>query len=124
MSLGDVIREKRKAMKLNLADVADYIGVRVSYLSDLERGAKNSLPDQKLERLAEKLELDFEQLRAAQAESRRAFRLDAQQVPPQQRVIGAVLERRWTSLTTQQVSDLERLLLGEWEDERNGRSRV
>lgn len=36
--LGDIIREKRKLMKLSLRDAADGIGISHSYLSTLEKG--------------------------------------------------------------------------------------
>lgn len=36
--LGDMIREKRKLMKLSLRDAADGIGISHSYLSTLEKG--------------------------------------------------------------------------------------
>jgi transcriptional regulator with XRE-family HTH domain len=39
--LGDAVREVRKAQGLTQKQVADRTGVHVTYLSDIERGARN-----------------------------------------------------------------------------------
>jgi SOS-response transcriptional repressor LexA len=61
MSLGDRIREKRKAKGLTLQQLGDVFGISRSSVSDWERGATR--PDQnKLVRLAEALDTSMEYL--------------------------------------------------------------
>jgi transcriptional regulator with XRE-family HTH domain len=40
--IGSRLRAARKGQKLRLADVAEWVGISVPYLSDIERGRSNS----------------------------------------------------------------------------------
>lgn len=55
MSLGDRIRDLRKQRGLNLSELADSAKISVSYLSQIERGEKESVSADILFRLAKTL---------------------------------------------------------------------
>ncbi|MBE5970680.1 MAG: helix-turn-helix transcriptional regulator [Lachnospiraceae bacterium] len=56
---GKQIREKRKSLGYTQKDISDFIGVSVSFISDLENG-KPTIEFEKALKLANMLGLDFE----------------------------------------------------------------
>ncbi len=55
-AIGNMIRDKRSALRLSQEELADRAGLHRTYISDLERGARNPTLDS-LERLAAALEI-------------------------------------------------------------------
>ena len=67
--LGDVVRERRLALNLSQEELASRAGVHRTYLSDIERGARN-ITVTVLARIAEALEVKVSRLfRLAERES-------------------------------------------------------
>lgn len=61
----EMIKNRRKALKLNCSDVGDFIGVSNTYVSKIENGVTKSLVPEKIFKLKEILqlnELEFEKL--------------------------------------------------------------
>lgn len=58
-ALGDVIRERRRALGLTLQDVADRVQCAKSYLSSIETGRRGAPTDEVLARLERALELEM-----------------------------------------------------------------
>ncbi len=56
---GKQIREKRKSLGYTQKDISDFLGVSVSFISDLENG-KPTIEFEKALKLANMLGLDFE----------------------------------------------------------------
>jgi transcriptional regulator with XRE-family HTH domain len=61
-TFGQVIRERRIKNKQTLREVAEYVGITISNLSDIEHGLRRPPRTYKLELLAEILDLEFEHL--------------------------------------------------------------
>ena len=59
VDFGKQIREKRKSLGYTQKDISDFIGVSVSFISDLENG-KPTIEFEKALKLANMLGLDFE----------------------------------------------------------------
>lgn len=58
MKFGDFIKEKRIKKGINLRKLADLLGVAPAYMSDIEKGKRNSPQADKMAKLAEILELN------------------------------------------------------------------
>jgi hypothetical protein len=71
--LGDLIRKNRLERGLGLSDVADACGCSVQFISNIEHG-RAPLPWDKVPALARCLELDSEELQAANLTARSDFR--------------------------------------------------
>ena len=59
---GKVIKRLRTKANLTLQNVADDLGVRVSYLSDVEHGRKKPFSPNTLKRFADFIEIDLKKL--------------------------------------------------------------
>lgn len=57
MNFGDYIKNKRLTNKYTMKDVADKLGLSISYLSDVEKGRRNPFEFEKLVLLSEILHL-------------------------------------------------------------------
>ena len=57
MNFGEFIKQKRIEKGLNLRRLAELIDIAPSYLSDIEKGKRNSPSSDKMEKLVEILEL-------------------------------------------------------------------
>jgi len=68
-SLGQYIRDRRKAAGMQLKELAKLMGISNTFLSDMERG-KNDISLSRLPQLAEILNLDICELQAREAISR------------------------------------------------------
>lgn len=62
MTFGETIRSARESRGLSQQSVADHLGVSNTYVSDLERGARNMLDVGRIAALAEVLGLDATEL--------------------------------------------------------------
>jgi transcriptional regulator with XRE-family HTH domain len=76
MSFGDLIRSSRRRLNKSLQDVAGAIGVSAVYVSEVERGKRPPFTTERLTALAQVLELDFDELKAAAWAEKKVIELD------------------------------------------------
>jgi len=62
MTFGDFIKEKRQLKDLNLRKLADIVDIAPAYLSDIEKGKRNSPSEDKMDAIAKALELSAEEI--------------------------------------------------------------
>jgi HTH-type transcriptional regulator, competence development regulator len=62
MNFGSRIRELRKAKGISLRDFADQVGIDFTYLSKIENGKVDPPSEEKIKSMADKLDVDAEQL--------------------------------------------------------------
>lgn len=103
---GEVLRRVRKEAGKTLADVADILGVSISYVSDVERGRRDPWASERIHQLARGLGVDPAPLLQAAATSRGAFQLAAKGVSPKAHAVGLSLMRRWTELSDEQLQEI------------------
>lgn len=61
MTFGGFIKEKRMQRGINLREMATRVNIAPAYLSDIEKGKRNSPAAEKMEKIAEILELTEEE---------------------------------------------------------------
>lgn len=107
---GALFRAERKAARKTLGEVADALGLSVSYIADIEHGRRQPLPQDRLAKLASMFAASsVERLMAIAAECRAAFQLTG--YSPKAVTVGAVLERRWSGLTEGQLEEIKKIAL-------------
>lgn len=62
MTFGEFIKEKRTAKGINLRKLAELVNIAPAYLSDIEKGKRNSPSAEKMDRIAEVLEMTGEEI--------------------------------------------------------------
>ena len=62
MNFGEFIKQKRTEKGLNLRKLAELMDIAPAYLSDIEKGKRNSPSSEKMSKLAELLELTEEEV--------------------------------------------------------------
>ncbi len=62
MTFGEFIKEKRTAMGINLRKLAELVNIAPAYLSDIEKGKRNSPSSEKMDKIAEVLELTGDEI--------------------------------------------------------------
>ena len=62
MTFGEFIKEKRTEKGINLRKLAELVNIAPAYLSDIEKGKRNSPSLEKMEKIAEVLELTSEEI--------------------------------------------------------------
>lgn len=62
MNFGDFIKQKRTEKGLNLRKLAELVDIAPAYMSDIEKGKRNSPSSDKMSKLAEILELTPEEV--------------------------------------------------------------
>ncbi len=62
MNFGEFIKQKRTEKGLNLRKLAELMDIAPAYLSDIEKGKRNSPSPEKMSKLAELLELTEEEV--------------------------------------------------------------
>lgn len=112
---GKLLREAREAAERSMGALARHLGVSVPYLSDVERGNRQPLTDERIRTAAAFLGVDSRPLLKAAAETRGAFQLDAAQVNPQHRQVGAMLARQWGAISDDKLAQIRELLESEEE---------
>jgi transcriptional regulator with XRE-family HTH domain len=109
---GRLLRELRTKAGKTMGDLARLLKVSVSYVSDVERGARAPLVRDKIISVAAFLQADANPLLIAAAQSRGAFELDAN-VNSRARELGAALTRTWSDLSDEQLDKISRVVAGE-----------
>jgi transcriptional regulator with XRE-family HTH domain len=115
---GSLLRKFREATGLSMGQLARYLGVSTPYLSDVERGRRTPLSEQRIQQAVHFLGLgqnDHRKLVAAAAESRGFFELGTASTSAAKQEFGAALARGWASLDDERVKRMWKIL--EEEDE-------
>ena len=109
-TFGDLLRRLRKQAGKTMKDLGDHLKVSTAYISDVERGLRAPWMAERIVDVAEFLNVDPEPLIIAAAQSRGAFQLRANDMPPRAIALGAALQRGWTSLTDDQLDRVRKIL--------------
>ncbi len=109
---GELLRRIRKNKGKSMGDVARHLVVSVPYISDVERGYRPPLTEDRIQTVAKFFSTDPKPLLEAAAQSRSQFRLDATAVSSKARQVGAALERRWSDLSEDELRRIERIVEG------------
>lgn len=113
---GELLRRLRKEKGKSMGDLARHLVVSVPYISDVERGYRPPLTEDRIRDVAHFLVVNPRPLLEAAAESRSQFRLDATAVSSMARQVGAALERRWSDLSEEELRNIESILRGNDEE--------
>lgn len=121
---GELLRASREEAGVSMGTLARHLRVSVPYLSDVERGNRPPLVSQRILEAASFLAVDSEPLFTAAAEDKGCYELNAAQVTPRGREVGASLMRGWPSYTDSEFEKIQRLLddLDQMERLRRGKS--
>jgi transcriptional regulator with XRE-family HTH domain len=95
---GKLLRSLREAAGVSMGALARHLEVSVTYLSDVERGTRAPLSNDRIQKTAELLSLPRDTVRelaAAAGDVRGYFELDI--TSPTSRDVGATLMRGWPS---------------------------
>ena len=103
MSFGTVVRSGREARGLSLSAIAKALGVTKVYVSDVERGLRAPFTREKLEKVAEVLELDPVELHELAADHRGYVRLPYSAEDRDKNRLAAVLSHRWVEMDGDEV---------------------
>ena len=100
ITFGQLIKRARKAKRLTLREVAQELGdVSLTYLHDIEAGTRLPFRLERLEKLAEILSVDLQELCVAAAVARGSFQIPFQKDRVKANHCAAVLQHRWTGLS-------------------------
>jgi transcriptional regulator with XRE-family HTH domain len=111
-SFGMLLKEWRGRAGKSMGDVARYVGVSVTYISDVEREVRAPLSPDKIKKVASFLNIppvQTEELLRAAATSRGAFEVNAG-ITEKHDHVGAVLMRGWDSLSPEQLDRIEQIV--------------
>lgn len=105
---GSVQRAARKKAEKTMDDLAKFLGVSVSYVSDVERGYRQPWTNERILQIANFLGTEPVPLIRAAGTARGAFVLNAD-VTPAGRDAGASLMRVWNELSDDDFRELEKV---------------
>jgi transcriptional regulator with XRE-family HTH domain len=103
---GGLITKARSAAGKTMGELARALGVSVPYVSDVENSNRAPFTKERILTAAAFLNTDPNPLLAAAATERGAYELEATQVTPKARTVGAALARGWRDLSE---DDLDRI---------------
>jgi transcriptional regulator with XRE-family HTH domain len=106
---GGLLRDARESAGKSMGQLARHLDVTVPYLSDVERGNRPPLVDARIVAAATFLNTDPEPLLKAAAGARNAFQLNATNMSPEERQVGAMLARQWNEKQLSQTK-IDKLL--------------
>lgn len=107
---GALLREVREQRDVSMGALARFLTVSVPYLSDVERGFRPPLVDDKIIRAASFLNTQPDALLKAAGEARGAFQLDAEHASAPARQVGAMLARQWPDISEAKLEKIRRVL--------------
>jgi len=102
---GELLRSERKRAKKTLGQVADAVGCKISYLSDVELSRRNPFKTAQILKIAEELQCDPGKLILAAA-SERGVTISTKD--PRLNGIAASLARSGERLTPEQLAGIEK----------------
>lgn len=89
-----------------MGDLARFLKISIPYLSDVERGNRPPLLNERIVAAAEYLDIDPVPLLRMAGEERGSFDLDAEKVSPKAREVGAALMRTWSNLSDEELEQI------------------
>ncbi|MBX3465303.1 MAG: helix-turn-helix transcriptional regulator [Planctomycetes bacterium] len=104
MTFGKTLRRCREQAKKTMGELARELAVSPAYLSDVERGRRPPLVEERLKRAARFLSVEPETLIAAAAAERGTIRLNTDR--GEQLEAGVALMRTWDNLTPEQYREI------------------
>lgn len=107
---GEHVRRLREQASKSMRAMADAVGVSVVYISDIERGRRNPPQGEKLARMAQCLEVDVNDLEEIAAKERRRVELELSEQDSVISDAALTLARRWDSITSEEASQIIKLL--------------
>jgi len=107
---GGLLREIREQANVSMGALARFLVVSVPYLSDVERGFRPPLVDDKIMRAATFLKTEPDALLKVAAETRGAFQLDAARASAPARQVGAMLARQWPDISESKLERIRKVL--------------
>jgi transcriptional regulator with XRE-family HTH domain len=116
---GDLLRQQRRKADKTLGDVARLLGVSVVFLSDVERGNRRPLSNERLIRIAEFLGQDPAPLIEAADRERGFIEYDIRKARPLEANVvgGLVAGLARGGVTDEQLHDIQKILNGEDDDD-------
>jgi len=110
-TFGQLFRRLRNEKGNTLKQVAEYLGVSVTYISDVERTARAPFTRERIRVAAEFLDVHPNQLFTCAAEYYGAYRLSvSQHTRPAARHVGARLMERWAELSDEELGRITQIL--------------
>lgn len=110
-TFGEQFRELRKNAGKSMGEVARYLGVSVTYISDVERSNRAPFTDERIYSAAEFMGFDPEPLRDLAAAYHGAYELPINKdTSPQAHQVGASLMRNWTALSEEELDKIADVL--------------
>lgn len=106
---GRLLRLTRTTARVGLGELARYLGVSATFVSDVERGVRAPFTPDKILKAAERFNVSADPLLKAAATSKGFFLLRAD-VPERAKQVGAALMRRWAELSSDQIDDIGRIV--------------
>jgi transcriptional regulator with XRE-family HTH domain len=108
---GSVLRDLREKAHVSLGSLARHLGVSVPYLSDVERGNRPPLVQEKIFQAATFLNVDVGVLLASAADAKGNFQLATANLSGPAREVGAMLARQWPVISDNKLQRMKLLLL-------------
>jgi transcriptional regulator with XRE-family HTH domain len=109
LQYGKVLRKLRKAAGKTLGDVAEFLGLSITYVSDVELANRAPFDRDRNIRLARFLNAAPDALLIPAAEWNGAYELESKSVSPKAREVGAMLMRGWKDFDDEELAELERI---------------
>jgi transcriptional regulator with XRE-family HTH domain len=115
---GDLLRQQRRKADKTLGDISRLLGVSVVFLSDVERGNRRPLTNERILKIAEFLDLDPTMLMEAADQERGFIEYDIRKARPLEADVvgGLVAGLARGGVTDEQLRDIRKILSGD-EDE-------
>jgi transcriptional regulator with XRE-family HTH domain len=110
-TFGEMMRNLRLKAGKTMGDMARYLSVSVTYVSDVERGTRAPLTPEKILKVADYLNVDSKPLLATAARSRGAFELNVNvATSPKAMEVGALLMRGWSDLSEDELEQIKAII--------------
>lgn len=112
---GQLLREFRGRANKSMGDLSRFLGVSVTFISDVERGVRTPFTADKIMRLSSFLNLnqrEISDLLHAGAQWRGVYELEVGATPEHQ-AAGTALMRGWSSLTEEQLKSIAAIVAQE-----------
>jgi transcriptional regulator with XRE-family HTH domain len=123
-NFGELLRKIREGAHISLGNLARHLKVSVTYLSDVERGNRAPLTNERIFDVALYLHIEPDELLEVAAENRGFYELDAAMLSEKGREVGRTLMRGWPSYTDSEFEKIEQLLRDLEAMEKNRRGKI
>lgn len=107
---GQKLRREREDNLITMKQVAEFLGISVSYVSDVEIGRRKPFKKEDIAKLCKKFKFDFEELQRLALIERGGVELSLDK--PNQNGLAIALARTWDSLSEDQIAEINNILEG------------